>query len=280
MSDDTVGAAPSEVEVSSDYVRSRHCVVLRGEFDAVWEDLGYHLLQNGHRLAPGARRRLQDGLACVALHSASKPRDEMLAWTMNLIDPTDAEPPLNVFVTGDSQAGTIVGRAFTRDVKVGARSRFFAQVSRPRLPVRQSTIEAEGTDVLALVEAYYRQSEQLPARVFRLGGETFAMLVAHPDYDAAWFETVSADEVARVAEREELGPLERLRFRLRCGCDLKLIHRMLRGATGGDLDALYGDQDELRVECPRCASVFRVPRADMEVFLAEGEPPREGEPPG
>ncbi len=279
MSDDTVGAAPSEVEVASDYVRTRHCVVLRGEFEPLWEDLGYHLLQNGHRLEPEQRRRLQDGLACVALHSASKPRDELIAWTMNLIDPTGAAPPLNVFVTGDSHAGTIVGRAFTRDVKVGARSRFFAQVSRPRLPVRQSTIEAEGADVLTLVEAYYRQSEQLPARLFRLGGETFAMLVAHPDYDRTWFETVSGDEVSRVAEREELGPLERLRFRLRCGCDLKLIHRMLRGATNGDLDALYGDQEELRVECPRCASVFRVPRAEMEEFLAEPPPPPPGSEP-
>src|SRR5688572_3317226 len=117
MSDDTVGDAPREAEVASDYVRSRHCVVLRGEFDPVWEDLGYHLLQNGHRLEPEQRRRLQDGLACVALQSASKPRDELIAWTMNLIDPRGVELPLNVFVTGDRQAGTIVGRAFTRDVK-------------------------------------------------------------------------------------------------------------------------------------------------------------------
>lgn len=47
---------------------------------------------------------------------------------------------------------------------------------------------------------------------------------------------------------------------------------MLRGATGGDLDELYGDQDVLRVECPRCANVFSVTRDAMELFLVEDLP--------
>lgn len=261
------GAAPNEVEVRSDYVRSRHCVVIRGDFSAVWEDLALHLLQNAHRVDPDAQRLLKDALAGLTLHLVNKPRDELSAWTLNLV-----APPLNLFVTGDTTAGTIVGRAFTKDVKVMARGRFFVQSGRLNVPLRQSMVEVDGRDPLQHVETYYRQSEQLPARLFRLGHETFAMLVAHPDFDAAWFESVTASEVASVAEKEPLGPLELRRYHFACGCDLRLIQRMLRGATGGDLDELYGDQDVLRVECPRCANVFSVTRDAMELFLVEDLP--------
>lgn len=277
------GAAPNEVEVRSDYVRSRHCVVIRGDFTAVWEDLALHLLQNAHRVDPDAQRLLKDALAGLTLHLVSKPRDELSAWTLNLV-----APPLNLFVTGDTPAGTIVGRAFTKDVKVVARGRFFVQAGRLNVPLRQSMVEVDGRDPLQHVETYYRQSEQLPARLFRLGGETFAMLVAHPDYDSAWFEAVSVADVAAIAEKEPLGPLELRRYHFACGCDLRLIQRMLRGATGGDLDELYGDQDVLRVECPRCANVFSVTRDAMELFMVEDlpgielsaeEPPPEEPPP-
>jgi molecular chaperone Hsp33 len=264
---DEQGAAPNEVEVRSDYVRSRHCVVIRGDFSAVWEDLALHQLQNAQRVEPGAQRLLKDALAGLTLHLVSKPRDELSAWTLNLVD-----PPLNLFATGDTSQGTIVGRAFTKDVKVVARGRFFVQAGRLNVPLRQSMVEVDGRDPLQHVETYYRQSEQLPARLFRLGGETFAMLVAHPDYDAAWFEAVSTADVAAIAEKEPLGPLELRRYHFACGCDLRLIQRMLRGATGGDLDELYGDQDVLRVECPRCANVFTVSRDAMELFLVEELP--------
>lgn len=254
---------PGHATVLSDYVRTRHCVLLRGSFGPVFEDLELHLLQNGHALEAHQRSMLRDGLAAIGLHLTSRPYDELTAWTLNFRD-----PPLNLFVTGESLGRYVTGRVFTRDVATVNTGRMFVQTSRPRLPVRQSVVEVEGDDVLACVEQYYRHSEQLPARLFRQEDGDYAMLVAHPDYDAAWFETVDPGTVREVARHEELGPLERRGFRLGCGCTRETILRMLRGATGGDLDELYGDLDELRIECPRCAAVFRVPREELARYLA------------
>lgn len=253
---------PGFATVLSDYVRTRHCVLLRASFGPVFEDLELHLLQNGHALELAHRAMLRDALAAIGLHLTSRPFDELTAWTLNFRD-----PPLNLFATGESLGRYVTGRVFTRDVATVSTGRMFVQTSRPRLPVRQSVVEVEGDDVLACVEQYYRHSEQLPARLFRHGDGDYAMLVAHPDYDAPWFETVDPGTIREVARHEELGPLERRGFRLGCGCTRETILRMLRGATGGDLDELYGDLDELRIECPRCAAVFRVPRDELARYV-------------
>jgi molecular chaperone Hsp33 len=262
------GAAPNTVEVRSDYVRGRDVLLVTAELAPIFVDCGLHLLQNGHRIDPENERALHDALAVMTLHLCSRPRDELCAWTINLRD-----PPLNVFATGDSQRGWVCGRVFTRDVKVGEQSRLIAQTSRPRLPMRQSAVAVEGRDVLSIAEQYHRQSEQLPARFFRLGGDEFAMVVAHPDYDAAWFEGLDEAGLRALPEREDLGPIERRTYHFGCGCDEAMILSLLARATGGDLDALFEDDDELRTECQRCASVYRVSRERMERFLAERDAP-------
>lgn len=256
---------PADVEVTSDYVRTRDVLLVRADFEPIFEDLDLHLLQNEQRLDDLQRTMLQEALSGVALHLCSRPRDEMTAFTMNF-----REPPLNVFVTGDSKRGNVCGRIFTKDIAIGGGNRIFAQISRPHLPARQSVAEVDGTDVLAVIEQYYRKSEQLPIRFFRLGQGELAMLVAHPDYDAAWFEKVDLAAVRSIERDEELGPIERRAYYFGCGCDMTMILRMLRGATGGDVEALYGDRDQLTIECPRCASVFRVRREELEKFIEQG----------
>jgi molecular chaperone Hsp33 len=274
-------ATPNSVEVRSDYIRGRDVLLVTAELAPIFVDCGLHLLQNGHRLERAQERMLHDALAVMTLHLCSRPRDELSAWTINLRD-----PPLNVFATGDSQRGWVCGRVFTRDVKVGEKSRLIAQTSRPRIPMRQSAVAVEGQDVLSIAEQYYRQSEQLPARFFRLDDEEFAMAVAHPDYDALWFEALDVAGLRALPEREELGPIERRVYHFGCGCDEAMILTLLARATGGDLDGLFEDDDELRTECQRCASVYRISRERMERFLAErdappsqGPPPSGGEPP-
>lgn len=260
---------PADVEVTSDYVRTRDVLLVRGDFEPIFQDLELHLLQNEQRLDDVQRTMLQEALAGAALHLGSRPRDEMTAFTMNF-----RSPPLNVFVTGDSKRGNVCGRVFTKDIAIGGGNRIFAQISRPHLPARQSVAEVDGTDVLAVIEQYYRKSEQLPVRFFRLGEGEFGMLVAHPDYDSSWFEQVDLAGVRAIARDEELGPIERRKYYFGCGCDMTMILRMLRGATGGDIDSLYGDLGQLTIECPRCASVFRVRREELERFIEQGRTDR------
>jgi molecular chaperone Hsp33 len=258
--------APGQVEVTSDYVRERNTLLLRAEFDPIYEDLDLHLLQNEHHLEPEHRRMLRDAIAGCALHLCSRPRDEMTAFTMNF-----REPPLNVFVTGDSKRGNVCGRVFTRDIAIGGGNRVFAQISRPNLPARQSVCDVDGRDVLGAIEQYYRKSEQLPARLFRLEDGDHAMLVAHPDYDHEWFEKIDARGLKHLARDEDIGPIERRTYHFGCGCDMRMILRMLHGASGGDVEMLYGDREQLTIECPRCASVFRVTRGALEKFIEDGK---------
>jgi molecular chaperone Hsp33 len=250
---------PNQVEVSSDYVRGRHTLVLRADFEPMFEDLSLHLLQNEHKLDATQLGMLQEAIAGTTLHLCSRPRDELTAFTMNF-----QGPPLNVFATGDTERGTVCGRVFTKDVAIGTGNRVFAQISRAQMPMRQSVVDVEGRSVLGAIEQYYRKSEQLPARFFRLGEDEVAIVVAHPDYDAAWFEALEASQVKSLARDEELGPIERRQYHLGCGCDQAMILRMLRGAAGGDVDALYGELDQLTIECPRCASVFRVKKDELQ----------------
>lgn len=256
---------PTQVEVTSDYVRTRDVLLVRADLEPLFQDLDLHLLQNEQRLEPEQRAMLTEALAGVMLHLCSRPRDEMTAFTMNF-----RAPPLNVFVTGDSKRGNVCGRIFTKDIAIGGGNRIFAQISRPQLPARQSVAEVDGTSVLSVIEQYYRKSEQLPVRFFPLGEGEYAMVVAHPDYDTAWFERLDEAAVRHIERDEELGPIERRAYHFGCGCDMTMILRMLRGATGGDVESLYGDRDQLTIECPRCASVFRVRREELIRFIEQG----------
>jgi molecular chaperone Hsp33 len=248
-----------EVEITSDYVRPRNCVRHVGRFWPIRDGLDYHLLQNGHRVEREHLALLRELLVACALHHANKPWNEMTGWTINLV-----EPLLNVFTTGDTQNGIVCGRVFTEDVKKSDRSRLHAQTTRPGFPVRESIVEIAGLDPLTWAEQFYEKSEQLPARLFRLGGDEYAMVVAHPGWDSRWFEGLTPELVRGIPAAEELGPLERRGYHFGCGCDATIIRRIVRESAVDDWDALFQGEEQLRVVCPRCAAVFYVKRAETD----------------
>jgi molecular chaperone Hsp33 len=248
----------SEVEVPSDYVRPRHCVKIEGRFEPIFTGLDLHLLQNGQKVEKENLALLRETVVACLLHHANRPRNEMTGWTINL-----AEPRLNLFATGDSENQIVCGRVFTENVKESERSRLHAQTTRPHLPMRESVVEVAGRDPFAWAEEFYRKSEQLPARFFRLGGDHYALVAAQHGFDEAWLEKLTADSVREIPSREELGPLERRRYHYGCGCDASIIRRILRDSVRGELDALFEGEEELRVVCPRCAAVFFVRRDEM-----------------
>lgn len=262
MSEASGDVQQNTIEVTSHYVRGRHVMVLFADFGNLYVDYYLHLMQQGLRLEPEHDAMLKDALAAMTLHLTSRPREEMTAWTMNF-----REPPLNLFVTGDSRSGNVVGRVFTRDVRVGGTSLFFSQVTHPRNPVRRSTVEVTGRNVLDCVEQFYARSEQLPARLFPMEGDAYAMAVAQPDYDRKWFRGLDAPTMARLPELEELGLLERRAFHFACGCQLDTVLELLHGIYKGDLDEMFGDEAELHARCPRCASTFLVDRPRMLAWV-------------
>jgi molecular chaperone Hsp33 len=241
--------------IESVFVRHRNALLLRGQFTPLYTDYYLHLMQHGIRHPQDLDQMLKDSLAMLALHLVARPWAETIAWTVNL-----RAPRVNLFVTGGSVQESLTGRVFTEDVREPDRNFFYSQTTAPNLTEpRSTTLEVVGKDPVAWLPQYYDQSEQRPARAFRLDDENFALVAAQPDCDMAWFGALDAEAIANIDSTEETKLLETRRFRFECGCTLEQILPIL-GGWKNRLDELFGASDEITLQCPRCAANYLVTR--------------------
>src|SRR3954463_4046796 len=191
------------LEVRSYFVRGRNALVARAEFGELYVDYYLHQGQHGYQHTPGHDGMLKAALAAQTLHCASRPRNEISAWTIHFQDPL-----LNLFVTGNNRIGTVVGQLFTENVKDKGHNLFLSDVVREDDAPRRSAVVFEGTNLFRAVEHLYTQSEQRPARYFQLGPEDFVMLSAQPDCDTPWLAQLDDEAVRALDQRETLSLLE------------------------------------------------------------------------
>jgi molecular chaperone Hsp33 len=241
--------------IESIYVRHRNALLVRGNFISIYTDYYLHLMQHEIRHSAELDQILKDQLAILTLHLVARPWAETLAWTVNL-----RAPRINLFVTGGSLEESITGRIFTDDVREPDRNLFYAQTliqgnDEPRL----STIEVETKDPVQWIAQYYDQSEQRSGKVFRLADETFVLIAAQPDCDAEWFHSLDEDAVTRITETEETSLLETRRFRFHCGCTIEKILPILGGWRERP-DDLFEGENQITLQCPRCAARYTVTR--------------------
>jgi molecular chaperone Hsp33 len=202
-------------------------------------------------------------LAAFTLHCASRPWNEMTAWTINF-----QQPLLNLFLTGDNDTGAVTGRAFDENVKEGPENLFYADVVRGAQPKRRSAVTFQGADPILAVEKFYAQSEQRGARYFQLGEEEFAMVTEHPDCDMAWFNALTVDDVKKLDTTETLSLLERRIQRWHCGCNQQRMMEVLAPTMKQDPNELFGDDPKLEIRCPRCGARHTITREALEAFVA------------
>ncbi len=242
-------------KIDSIFVRHRNALLVRGQFTPIYTDYYLHLMQHGIRHQAELDQMLKDGLTMIVLHSVARPWAETIAWTVNL-----RAPRLNLFVTASSDQEQVTGRIFTEDVREPDRNLFYSQTTRPeKSEPRTSTLEVNGKDPIKWISEFYSQSEQRPARAFRLDDENFALIAAQPDCDMEWFDSLDEDAVSKIEEQEETKALETRRFRFHCGCSLERILSML-GAWEERVQELFEDSDNIKIQCPRCASNYVVGR--------------------
>jgi molecular chaperone Hsp33 len=242
-------------KIESIFVRHRNALLVRGQFTPIYTDYYLHLMQHGIRHAMDLDQMLKDSLAMLTLHLVARPWAETIAWTANL-----RAPRINLFVTGGSISESITGRIFTEDVREPDRNYFYSQTTtiqnqEPRL----STMEVEGRDPIAWVSQFYTQSEQRPARAFRLEDENFALVAAQPGCDLEWLASLDEKAVAEIDRTEETNVLETRRFRFHCGCTLDRILPIL-GGWREKPDELFEESDFITLQCPRCAAKYVVSR--------------------
>lgn len=162
--------------ITSYIATSRDALIVAGDLRPLHRDLDLHILSLDSRPDGLILSLLRDGLAALALYMCSRPKFESLGWTINL-----QRPLLNLFFTGSPRDGTVVGRAFTRDVERAESGRFFVQAKRPFGEPQTSAVPAEGVDIYSMVERLCAQSDQLPGRFFHDGDERGAFVTLFPD---------------------------------------------------------------------------------------------------
>src|SRR3954467_12039012 len=183
------------LEVRTYFVRNRNALVARADFGELFVDYYLHLSANQIHVEPEHDAMFKRALAAFTLHCASRPWNEMTAWTINF-----QQPLVNLFLTGDNETGAITGRIFDENVKEGPENLFYADVVRAGQAKRRSAVTFEGRDPIPAVEKFYSQSEQRGAKYFQLGEEEFALVTEHPDCDLPWFNSLNPEKIRALDE--------------------------------------------------------------------------------
>ncbi len=257
--------ADAGLSVPTQFVRGRNALIARADFGDLFVDYYLHLAAQRMQPQPGHDAIFKRALAAFVLHAASRPWNELTAWTINF-----QSPLVNVFLTGDNETGAVTGRVFDENVKEGPENLFFADVVRGRGEKRRSAVTFDGDDPLAAAEMFYTQSEQRGARFFQLGEEEFALVTEHPDCDLAWFRALTADAVRALEKTETVVPMERRIFRWHCGCNQARMLEVLGPTMRHDPHGLFGDEEKIEIRCPRCGARHAITREAMEAFVAKG----------
>lgn len=258
-----INPAEPGLEVRTRFVRGRNVLVARADFAELYVDYYLHLGAHGLRPTEVQDSRFKRALAFFVLHCASRPWNEVTAWTINL-----QEPRMNLFLTGDNTTGAVTGRIFAENVKDFPENLFYADVVRGRQPKRRSVVAFHSDDPLVGAETFYAQSEQRPVKFFQLGEEDFALVCEHPDCDQPWFTALDAQAVAKLDEAETVAPMETRVYRWHCGCNQDRMLEVLGPVMRQDPEGLFETAPVITIQCPRCAARHTITREALEAYVA------------
>lgn len=244
-------------KVESIFVRHRNCLFVQADFSPIFTDYYLHLMDIGEKHPESLDTPMKELLAVLTLHLTARPWAETIAWTANL-----RAPRVNFFATGSSTSEYITGRLFTKDVREPDRNYLYSQTTQPGQERRTSTIEAPEGGPLEWFQHFYDQSEQRPGRAFHLGEDRYGIIAAQPDFDEEWFESLETESVKKLLTIEEHKVLETRRFRFHCGCNVERILPTL-GAWREKPEELFGEEDTLVLQCPRCGKNYQISRDDL-----------------
>src|SRR5882757_1216893 len=93
MSASADAPAPEGLEIRTYFVRGRNALVARADFGELFVDYYLHQGQHGYQHIPAHDGLLKEALAALALHCASRPWNEAVAWTIHF-----QQPLLNLFL--------------------------------------------------------------------------------------------------------------------------------------------------------------------------------------
>lgn len=254
----------STITVFNHFVRYRNVLMSEADFGPLFRAYDRHLATNHLSLDEGVVQLFKGCLAACTLHCASRPRNEVVGWTINF-----QKPLLNVFLGGDTELGSMTGRVFLENIKESPMNSFHQELAIRGKPLRKSFVEFEGHDPMLAAEAFYEKSEQRPARFFQMDATRFVMLSAHPDWDREWFHSIDQEGMKTIESDQTLSLLEKRDYGWDCGCSQDKIMKVLLPIFKQDPEDLYQGDPSITVNCPRCSAKFAVSREALEAFAAD-----------
>lgn len=276
---------------------------IRGEW--VQLDQTYRDALTHHHYPPAVRRLTGEFLAAVALLGATLKFDGSIILQAR----SDGEIPLimaeansrqevRAIVHGAEQA---VSDSFQGLLGSGTLSITIDPVGGQRY---QGIVPLDGESLSACLESYFRQSEQLPTRIWlaadgeRAGGLFLQELPSTGAVEARvaqwqhltvlagsvqWRELLDlpgATLLHRLFHQEQLRLLRSDAVRFRCSCSRARTESMLVGLGRDELEQILAEQGEISVNCEFCNQLYRFTPADVDALFAPRRSAGDGAPDG
>ena len=240
------------------YIAERECLLLTADMSDYLIDYYIHLKEEIGAVKPEHDEKLKQLIIFFALHLSAKPPGDTFAWTLHFHD----ENPYSLFVTGNAATKYIVGHVITENIRHADVNTFHAQVSNAKGEASRSSIQCESSNIKEMLEDYYNKSEQLSAKFSMIENSDCAtMILAMPEHDEAWFKDA---EFKTKESTEGIGKkLNSNQYSFNCGCGPEKLLPFLRSIEEKDLEELYGSDEELLINCPRCGKKFTIKRTEL-----------------
>ncbi len=254
-------AEEEPIQVRCYFVRERNALLVRAQFTDLYTDYYLHNMQHEIRYEPEMDQTLKDALAVMALHLASKPRQEAHAWTLSW-----QEPAMNLFVTGSNRLGNITGRIFTEDIRKRDQNLLVAQSLAEGHEARQSMVEPLEQNFFRTGELFYEQSEQRLARFYHIDEEDIVFISAQPDCDEEWLANLTDEDVKTLDQKETLSLLETREYIFHCGCSAEKVFPVVASMSDEGIEELFAGREVAVASCPRCGAQYTLSREALEGF--------------
>lgn len=256
-----------ELKATSDYLRDHEVFLIQVEMSEYLLDYYHQRRELAAETAPEHDAKLKDLIACFSIHLTARTALETHAWTLHIVN----ETPYSLFVTGSTgeikennlATGFLVGHILTDHIRHSDTNAIHAQcLSRGK--TFRSYVPCESSNIVSMVESFYRQSEQRPIRIkLSDSSDTAIGLAALPGFDPEWFERVDLDALTAESAGLDKTRMRTCHFTFTCDCSPDKLVPFFKTLNAEALADLYGADSDITISCPRCGRRFQISRASI-----------------
>jgi hypothetical protein len=217
-----------------------------------------------HRIAPPDKQlnsMIREILGATALAAVSLAERESWGWSLTF-------QGMNVgFFVGVEPEGMICTRVLKAD---STKASVMIQRQKAGLPMTQSHITPRTQSaVWEAVEQYFSEADQIQSRLAIKADGEGVLVQPLPGGDFDMVKKLGEDELFRFMESsimsERVKDLGEVLIFYECRCSEKMISRMVANMSEADRRELFGDLQQLEIECPRCGRKHMTVKPDQTV---------------